>query len=135
MTLRFVDVGFGHFLLLFVVVTVVPPVEALVVFRFDAFFVDVEVELVGVGVGTSDSSSVSVVLDSWVGPWNQDAAPLISFPVMSCLLSIVAYALSRLENIPTGDTPDPPSASGRSPDTKSCRRRPSGRPSSLRAAP
>ena len=38
-------------------------------------------------------------------PWNHVAAPLISFPVISCLLSIVAYALSRLENIPTGLIP------------------------------
>ena len=80
-TLRLVDVGFGHFLLLFV-----PLVDVVVVFTL----VDVEVELVGIGVGASDSSSVSVVLDSCVGPWNHEAAPLISFPVMSCLLSIVA---------------------------------------------
>ena len=81
-TLRLVDVGFGHFLLLFVVSLV----DVVVVFTL----VDVEVELVGIGVGASDSSSVSVVLDSCVGPWNHEAAPLISFPVMSCLLSIVA---------------------------------------------
>lgn len=79
-TLRLVDVGFGHFLLLFVVLLV----DVVVVFTL----VDVEVELVGIGVGASDSSSV--VLDSCVGPWNHEAAPLISFPVMSCLLSIVA---------------------------------------------
>ena len=38
-------------------------------------------------------------------PWNHVAALLISFPLISCLLSIVAYALSRLENIPTGLIP------------------------------
>jgi hypothetical protein len=84
-TLRFVEVGFGHFLLLFVVVAVVVLADVVVVFRLE-----VEVELVGIGVGAPDSSSVSVVLDSCVGPWNHEAAPLISFPVMSCLLSIVA---------------------------------------------
>ena len=134
-TLRFVEVGFGHFLLLFVVAAVVELVDAVVVFLLEITLVEVEVELVGVGVGASESSSVSVVLDSCVGPWNHDAAPLISFPVMSCLLSIVAYALSRLENIPTGETPEPPRARGRRPETKSCLRRLRGRPSSLRAAP
>ena len=84
------EVGFGHFLLLFVVVAVVLLVDVVVVFRLELTLAEVEVELVGIGVGASDPSSVSVVLDSCVGPWNHEAAPLISFPVMSCLLSIVA---------------------------------------------
>ena len=82
--------GFGHFLLLFVVVAVVVLVDVVVVFRLEFNFVDVEVELVGIGVGASEFSSVSVVLDSCAGPWNHEAAPLMSFPVISCLLSIVA---------------------------------------------
>ena len=66
-TLRLVEVGFGHFLLLFVVVAVVLLVDVVVVFRLELTLVEVEVEMVGIGVGASDPSSVSVVLDSCVG--------------------------------------------------------------------
>ena len=61
-------------------------------------------------------STTSVVLTSAVGGWSQLAALLMILPVRSCLLSMVAYALRRLEKIPMGEMPallDNPMAAGR----------------------